>query len=76
MNLTIDQPLHPDKGKLHGRCNRRACQAPDAHWWSDIEHAAYCTPCARDINTWRPKGTRGLFYVEPPDDANPPASAA
>ena len=31
-------------------CNRKACRAPGANWWSAIMRAWYCQPCAFLLN--------------------------
>ena len=43
-------PDKPDKGKMNGSCNRRACQAPGATWFNKYMDAHYCEPCAAAIN--------------------------
>jgi len=39
----------PNKGKLHGLCNRSACLRPGAAWFNTSTRAYYCGPCAQDI---------------------------
>lgn len=44
----------PDKGKKDGKCNRTRCPNRPATWFSTIEQAYYCEPCAIEINKWVP----------------------
>lgn len=44
--------MSTQKGKLHGNCNRTACQCPDALYFNTSTRAYYCLPCASKINTW------------------------
>lgn len=43
-----------DKGRYDGKCNRTACRTRGARWWSTIERAYYCKPCALAINAALP----------------------
>jgi hypothetical protein len=50
----------PPKGKFDGECRRTACRVVGARWWSSVEHAYYCGPCAKEIMRWS-----GLVGVAP-----------
>lgn len=38
------------KGRLHGECNRTACDNPDARWYNPHTNGHYCGVCARILN--------------------------
>jgi hypothetical protein len=56
--LIATMPL--DKGQLNGTCNRTACSNRPATWWSSVERAHYCQPCALKINEYIPEGVAKL----------------
>jgi hypothetical protein len=74
--------LHPDKGKLNGRCNRTACQRPlstaNRNQWYRTEYDGtklyYCGVCARDFNLydmqtgWPPRCTEVVEEDAPADE--------
>lgn len=49
MDLPLDAPYKPNKGKEGGACNRQSCQAEPANWYNHGSHAWYCDDCRRDI---------------------------
>ncbi|RKF23344.1 hypothetical protein D6851_02410 [Altericroceibacterium spongiae] len=49
MDLPLDAPEKPNKGKEGGACNRRSCQAEPANWYNHGSNHWYCSDCRRDI---------------------------
>lgn len=52
-----------EKGKLGGKCNRGACPNFPATWYSSVENAHYCQPCAFKINDYCPPSVPKLVRV-------------
>lgn len=42
--------LNPNKGKLHGACNRAACLLPGATYRNRLNGCYYCESCAGILN--------------------------
>lgn len=49
MDLPLDAPEKPNKGREGGACNRRSCQSEPALHYNHGSYAWYCADCARDI---------------------------
>jgi hypothetical protein len=52
------------KGRYAGTCNRSACNAQHAKWFSSVEHKYYCEACATAINQALPAGVAALVKRE------------
>jgi hypothetical protein len=55
MNLSEFKPADSNaraKGRYDGKCNRTACLTRGARWFSSVEKAYYCKPCALEINVY------------------------
>lgn len=51
------------KGQAGHECNRGACENEPAYWYSSVERAYYCQPCAFKINEFLPPGVAKLVRV-------------
>lgn len=54
----------PPKGHWGGICNRGACDHEQPRWWSSVEKAYYCRPCALTINKHLPAGVAPMVEVK------------
>jgi hypothetical protein len=61
-NVVLNDKPFP-KGYLGGECNRTACKNQHPNWWSSVERAYYCEPCATEINKWLPKGVAPMVKI-------------
>lgn len=57
------------KGQKGRECNRSACGNEPATWWSGVERAWYCQPCAFKINDYLPPGVPKLVRLQESEDA-------
>ena len=82
MDLPLDAPCKPDKGREGGSCNRQSCQASPADWYNHGSGKWYCADCRADIQfdsfnqrdwalNWEPRKGHPMFETRDQMDGRP-----